>query len=137
LMKPRLAANRQARAYGGRSMLTLYGWALLQLGDTAGSDAAFEEVLTRLEARERSGQTTYQLYRERAAIHALRGEPEAAIAAMQTAFDRGWRLYGSWSLTDPMFASVVGDPAVTALVERMRAEVRATRQRLGLENAAR
>jgi tetratricopeptide (TPR) repeat protein len=137
LMKPRLAANRQARAYGGRSMLTLYGWALLQLGDTAGSDAGFEEVLTRLEARERSGQTTYQLYRERAAIHALRGEPEAAIAAMQTAFDRGWRLYGSWSLTDPMFASVVGDPAVTALVERMRAEVRATRQRLGLENAAR
>jgi tetratricopeptide (TPR) repeat protein len=134
LMKPRLAANRQARAYGGRSMLTLYGWALLQLGDTSGSNAAFDEVLAQLTARERSGETTYQLYRERAAIQALHGERDAAVAAMQTAFDRGWRLYGSWSLRDPMFASVVGEPAVTALVEKMRAEVRAARQRLGMES---
>lgn len=132
LMEPRLAANRQARAYGGRSMLTLYGWALLEMGDTASADTAFERVLGWLDERERAGETTYQLHRERAAIHALRGEREEALAAMRTAFDRGWRLYGSWSLPDPMFASVADDSEVVDLLERMRVDVRAMRQRLGL-----
>jgi tetratricopeptide (TPR) repeat protein len=133
VMAPRLAVTPRARAYGGRSMRTLDGWALLELGDTAGASAAFEQVLGWLRERERAGQTTYQLYRERAAIYALRGERDAAVEAMRSAFDHGWRLYGSWSLSDPMFAGVARDPAVTALVERMRADVRATRRRLGLE----
>jgi hypothetical protein len=132
LLAPRLAANRQARAYGGRSMLTLYAWALLEQGDTTAAYAAFEEVLGWLQSREQAGQTTYQLYRERAAIYALRGERDSAISAMRAAFDRGWRLYGSWALSDPMFAGVVREPAVAALVERMRVEVRAMRQRLGM-----
>jgi tetratricopeptide (TPR) repeat protein len=132
VLEPRLAANRQARAYGGRSMLTLYAWALLEQSDTTAAYAAFEEVRGWLRSRERAGQTTYQLYRERAAIYALRGERDSAIGAMQAAFDRGWRLYGSWSLTDPMFAGVVREPAVAALVERMRVTVRGMRQRLGM-----
>lgn len=134
VMEPRLAQDRTARAYGGRSMLTLYGWALLRTGETARADAAFDEVLARLANRERSGETTYQLFRERAAILALRGEHGAAIAAMQAAFEHGWRLYGAWTLVDPMFASVASDPAVAALVEKMRAEVRAIRRRLGLRD---
>lgn len=64
VMEPRLAADRKARAYGGRSMLTLYGWALLREGDTTGANAAFDEVLRWLAEREAAGQTTYQLYRE-------------------------------------------------------------------------
>ena len=136
LMEPRLALDRKARAYGGRSMLTLYGWALLQLGDTLGADRAFDEVLGWLRRREQAGQTTYQLFRERAAIHALRGEREAAVDAMQTAFERGWRLYGSWSLTDPMFAGVASDPRVAALIEKMRVEVREIRRQLGMESGA-
>lgn len=132
LMAPRLAKNREARAYGGRSMLTLYGWALLQQGDSAGAKAAFAEQLGRLRERERLGQTTYQLYRERAAIYALEQQRDSALASMQTAFDRGWRLYGSWSLSDPMFASVADDPATLALVARMRDDVRRMRDHLGL-----
>ncbi|HLW37368.1 MAG TPA: tetratricopeptide repeat protein [Candidatus Eremiobacteraceae bacterium] len=132
LMDPRLKANRRARAYGGRSMLTLYGWALLQLGETARANAIFAEVLEWLHERERAGETTYQLYRERAAIHAMRGERDAALAAMQTALERGWRLYASWSLIDGMFDSVREDPAVGVLVERMREDARAIRRRIGL-----
>jgi Flp pilus assembly protein TadD len=132
LMRPRLAANRRARAYGGRSMLTLYGWSLLALGDTAGSDTAFSDVMTRLLERERAGETSYQLYRERAAILALRGERDAAITQMRIAVDHGWRLYGAWTIMDPMFASVIHDPRVIALVERMRQAVRGMRTRLGM-----
>ena len=112
-------------------MLTLYGWALLELGDTVKANAIFDEMLRHLAERERSGQTSYQLFRERAAIYALRGERARAIAAMQAAFAHGWRLYAAWSLVDPMFASVTSDSSVVALVERMRDDVRAMRQRLG------
>jgi tetratricopeptide (TPR) repeat protein len=133
LMIPRIAADRASRAYGGRSMLTLYAWACLALRDSSGANSAFDEVLRRLEERERAGQTSYQLYRERAAIYALRGQRDAAIAAMQSAFAHGWRLYGSWALVDPMFASIARDPAVIALLERMRSEVREMRRRLDMQ----
>lgn len=135
LMQPSLAADRRARAYGGRSMLTLYGWALMELGDTVGSSAAFDEVLGWLRLREAAGETTYQLYRERAAIHALRGEKEAAIEAMRAAFDRGWRLYASWSLPDPMFRSVMPCPETKSLLEKMRLDVRRMRRRVALDDA--
>ena len=134
IMEPRLNANRQARAYGGRSMLTLHGWALLELGDTVRARAAFDEVLGWLAERERSGQTSYQLHRERAAIFALLGERDAALAAMERAFDQGWRLYGAATLTDPMFRTMRHLPAVQALVARMRADVEAQRRRLGFPN---
>jgi hypothetical protein len=112
-------------------MLTLYGWALWELGDTAKANATFDEMLGRLAERERSGQTSYQLFRERAAIYALRGERARAVGAMQAAFAHGWRLYAAWSLVDPMFASVVDDSSTVALVKRMRDDVRAMRRRLG------
>src|SRR5579872_3418363 len=133
-MEPPLKANRRARAYGGRSMLTLYGWALFKLGESARANAALDEVLGSLDERERAGQTTYQLYRERAAIHALRGERDAAITAMQRALDCGWRLYASWSLIDGMFDSVREDPTVSVILDRMREDARAIRQRIGLTN---
>jgi hypothetical protein len=132
LMKPRLEKSRSARAYGGRSLLTLYGWALVELGDSTGGASALNEVLGWLQDRERAGQTSYQLYRERAAIHALMGNRAQAIAAMKTAFEQGWRLYGAWTLVDPMFRTISDDPAVTALVNDMRLDVRQKRERLGL-----
>jgi len=132
LMEPRLAKNPEAHAYGGRSMLTLQGWALLETGNRAAAHAAFDEVLARLARREQSGETAYQLFRERAAILALRGDRAGAIAAMRTAVAHGWRLYASWTLVDPMFASVASDPAVIELLEKMRDDVRAARRRLGL-----
>ncbi len=134
LMDRRLKAHRRARAYGGRSMLTLYGWALLELGETVRANEVFDEVLGWLGERERAGESTYQLYRERAAIRAMRGERRAAIAAMQTAVDRGWRLYASWSLIDPMFKSLHDDPFVGVLLERMREDARAIRRRIGFRN---
>ena len=131
LLAPRLAANPRARAYGGRSMRTLAGWAQLALGDTAGARQAFGEVLERLAARERGGETSYQLFRERAAILALEGDRDGAVAAMRQAYAHGWHLYGAWTLVDPMFAPVADDPRVAALLARMRADVRAERRRLG------
>ena len=101
-------------------------------GDTTAANAAFDEVLGWLAERERGGETSYQLFRERAAIHALRGNAIEAVRSLQTAYDRGFRLYGAWSPVDPMLASVVQHPEIIALTERMRQDVRLIRRRLGL-----
>ncbi|MEX1113437.1 MAG: hypothetical protein WED32_03215 [Patescibacteria group bacterium] len=132
LLEASLAQNRRAPAYGGRSMLTLYGWTQLVLGDTAGAKASFDEVLQWLRVRENANETSYQLHRERAAIYAVQGEKKAAIEAMNVAYNQGWRLYASWSLPDLMFAPVVNEPEVVKMIERMRADVREMRKRVGL-----
>ena len=51
---------------------------------------------------------------------------------MQAAFERGWRLYGSWTRVDPMFSSLLPEPVVAGLLEKMRVEVRAARRRIGM-----
>jgi tetratricopeptide (TPR) repeat protein len=127
-----IARDRNARAYGGRSALTIYGWALWELREREAASRVFDDVLGRLAAREQSGETSYQLYRERAAIHAVRGNRAEALRAARLAVENGWHLYASWQMPDPMFRSLSGDAEFEALLDRMRAEVRVLRQRAGL-----
>ena len=132
LIEPVLAKNRAARAYGGRSGLTIYGWALWDLGERDAANRVFDEMLSNLSTRERAGETSYQLYRERAAIDAIRGDRAEALRAAKLAADRGWHLYGSRTLPDPMFRSLSGDPDFERMLDRMRADVDAMRQKIGL-----
>ena len=132
IIEPVLAKDRAARAYGGRSGLTIYGWALWELGEHEAANRVFDEMLANLAARERSGETSYQLYREMAAIHAIRQEREEAIRAARMAVDKGWHLYGSRTMPDPMFRSLAGDPEFEQLLDRMRADVAIMRRRAGL-----
>lgn len=132
LTRTALAANPSARAYGGRSMLTLHAWALSVTGRTAEARAAATEVLGRLAARAQQGETSYELFRERAAVRLLVGQRDAAIADLEEAARRGWRLYGSVALVDPMFADVRSDPAVEALLTTLRLSVDDARRALGL-----
>lgn len=128
-----LATRPDARAYGGRSMRTLRAWALAELGQRADARATAQEVLARLATREQQGETSYELFRERAALRLILGEREAAIADLQSAARRGWRLYGAWDLVDPMFAAVRTDPAIRPLMAELRADVVAARRAVGLE----
>jgi Tfp pilus assembly protein PilF len=126
------AANSSATAYGGRSVLAIYGWALRETGDTAAARGAFARAMARLEQRERNGETTYQLFREMAAVAALMEDRPLAIASLRKAVDAGLHTYASWDLSDPMLASIRDDPEVEGLVERMRADTRRMREAAGL-----
>jgi tetratricopeptide (TPR) repeat protein len=126
-----LVAQPGARGPGGRTALALYGWALHELGQTDSARAVLERAAERSLARQRAGETTYQMYRERAGIHALLGDHQAALTAAQRAFTQGWRLYGAWDLRDGMLRPLRGDPAFEGLLARMRAEATRQRARLG------
>jgi len=125
--------NRTARAYGGRSVLTIYGWALWELSERTEANRIFDEILVQLISREAAGETSYQLYREIAAIHAVRGNRRAAIEAATKATENGWRLYGAREIADPMFRSLAGDSDFERLLARMRADVDRMRRRIGLQ----
>lgn len=132
IIEPVIAKNRDARAYGGRSGLTIYGWALWELGEREAAGRVFDEMLAKLAAREKAGETSYQLYREIAAIHSVRGNRSEALRAARSAAGKGWHLYGSRDLPDPMFRNLAGDPEFEQLLDRMRADVDAMRRNVGL-----
>lgn len=132
VLEPLLAKNRSARAYGGRSVLSLYGWALRDAGDREKADQIFDEALALLARRERNGETTYQLYRERALIHSLRGHREEALAAATMAVAAGWHLYGSAEASDPTIDLLRGDPRFDRLLAQMKADIDPMRARVGL-----
>lgn len=134
LLEPVVSTDSTATAYGGRSLLLIYGWALQQSGDSAAASRVLDRALTQLRRREAAGQTTYQLFREMAAVHALLGDHAAAIAALRRAADAGLHTYASWGLADPMFAAVQRDPQVADIVRRMQADTRRMRARAGLSD---
>jgi protein kinase/serine/threonine-protein kinase len=71
--------------------------------------------------------------RARAVAHALRGEPELAVAWLARAFEAGWRDV-RWDAFDPGFDAVRDHPGFGALATRMRAsiaEMRARAERSG------
>jgi tetratricopeptide (TPR) repeat protein len=132
ILKELAEKNRTARAYGGRSVLTIYGWALWELGERAEANRVFDEMLERLRSRAASGETSYQLHREIAAIHAVRGNRSAAMQAAKKAVENGWHLYGSREMPDPMFRTLAGDPDFESLLARMREDINPMRRRVGL-----
>lgn len=66
--------------------------------------------------------------RELAAVAALRGDREAALAWLERAFDAGWRQHRS-DASDPWFEDLRGDPSFETHLLRMRERVTAMRQR--------
>lgn len=128
LLEPVVRRDSTAAAYGGRSVLAIYGWALAASGEREQAARVFARALERLRAREAAGETSYQLFREMAAVQALAGDLPAAKASLARAVDAGLHTYASWELSDPMLAALRDDPEVERLVERMRDDTRRMRR---------
>jgi hypothetical protein len=60
-------------------------------GDTERAGPLIEEVSGRLDRFEKNGNIWAGISYIRARIHALQGENEAALAALEKAYERGWR----------------------------------------------
>jgi TolB-like protein/DNA-binding winged helix-turn-helix (wHTH) protein len=108
----RLLPLSAADAYDGSQIRHDYSAALnharielLAHGDRAHALAMLGNVEKMLETYEKNGGKHYGLWSMRAELYALRGEKERAAAAMQTAWDRGWR--ATWRTRhDPFLVGV-------------------------------
>jgi hypothetical protein len=59
-----------------------------------------------------------------AAIHALRGDTQAALTALRDAIDQGWRANWWYFLNhDPNFNAVRDEPKFQAIVKELRSDM--------------
>jgi hypothetical protein len=61
-------------------------------------------------------------------VAALRGDADAAVEWLERAFDTGWRDYG-FLVRDPIFRPLANDARFVRVLDRMRRDVEAQRER--------
>jgi tetratricopeptide (TPR) repeat protein len=113
------------------SLRTLRAWAHAEQGEHEQARALLTEQLAALAARESAGETDFRLFRERAAIHALRGEAQEALVEARRAVDAGWRLSGSWEIQDALLLRLRGEPGFEELEATLREHGRTARRGIG------
>lgn len=113
----------------GTLTTTLLGFAYLQTGDSAWADRLFEESLSFLDDMVSQGADTPRWPYETGLIRMARGDTTGAIAALDSAYERGFRW--TWMLDlEPMLDPLRSHPHFQQLVERMSADVSAMRRTL-------
>ncbi len=123
---PQALRNPYRIRWGRSSPLTL---AIIALrgGDSAGAAERLTALMNHLDDLERAGHVWHGLEYLRASMHALREDPHAALAALERAYQLGWRR-AWWMRVDPAFAGMRDDPAFTGLITRIEHENAATRR---------
>jgi erythromycin esterase len=116
------------------SLRTLRAWAHTENGEHEQARALLAEQLETLAERERVGETDYQLFRERAAIHTLQGNAQQALVEAQRAVESGWRLSGSWDIQDGLLLRLQEEPGFEKLEATLREHGQAARRRIGYLN---
>jgi tetratricopeptide (TPR) repeat protein len=106
-----------------------YAYALARRGDAARSAALVDEAERVARQKIDAGSETPALRVEMAAVAALRKDTDGALAWLERAVDAGYRDY-DFIDRDPIFRAQLGaDTRLAALVERMRRDVDAQRER--------
>ena len=131
-LEPQLASlierSPTNRLWGAETVRLRYAYALHRRGDSARSKA-FAEAAERY-ARERiaDGDDSPERRVELAAVAALRGDADAAMPWLDRAFEAGYRDYGFLD-RDPIFRPLSRDARFVRVLERMRRDVEAQRER--------
>ena len=111
----------------GTLATTLLGFTYLRAGDSARANALFEESLSFLKDLVSRGADTPRWPYEIGLIKMARGDTTAAIAELESAYERGFRW--TWMLEmEPMLDPLRMHPRFQRLVERVRVDVSAMRQ---------
>lgn len=117
-LKPNdLASPWHARA--GQSYLLIAAAAEQATGDSKAAMLKLAQLSTLLDRLTAAGMRRYGIYELQAQISAQRGDPEAAMLALQRAADQGWRRV--WLAEhEPYFASLRSRADFRSLLDRIR-----------------
>jgi TolB-like protein len=103
-------------------------YAAREAGETAAAQGGLAEALAANRRQVESGDDRPEFFHERATLHALAGEAEAAVDWIERTFDAGFRV--GWTMdVDPLLDPIRDHPRYLATRERMRADVARMRRR--------
>ena len=108
---------------------TLRGYAQLQLGHEERASELFEETERFYEDRIARGDTSFRARQGLAAVHALRGDKEAAYDWLQQAIDSGFFAYAELE-RHPCFESLHGEDRFRQMMDGVEARVEEARRRV-------
>jgi tetratricopeptide (TPR) repeat protein len=128
LLAPLVKQSATNRLWGGESVRLRYAYALHRRGESARSKVLASEAERYARDRIAGGDDTPVQRVELAAVAALRGEGTAALEWFEQAFDAGYRDYGFLE-RDPIFRPLSNDARFMRLLDRMRRDVEAQRER--------
>jgi TolB-like protein len=128
LLAPLVERSATSRLWGGESLRVRYAYALHKRGDSSRSKALVAQAERHARERIAAGDGTSDQRVDMAAVAALRGEADAAFEWLDRAFDAGWRDYGFLE-RDPIFKPIATDGRFGRVLERMRRDVEAQRER--------
>ncbi len=112
-----------------RDHATLLGYAYLKTGDEDRALRLFEETEQFYTDRLAGGDTSFQARVGVAAVHALRGEEEAAYDWLQQAIDAGFYQYAELE-RHPCFESLHGEERFQRMMDGVKARVEEMRRRV-------
>jgi TolB-like protein len=128
LLAPLLEHSPTNRLWGGESVRLRYAYVLQKRGESRRAAALAAEAERYARERIAGGDDTPVQRVELAATAALRGETDPALEWLERAFDAGYRDYGSLE-RDPIFRPLGTHPGFVSLLDRMRRDVEAQRER--------
>jgi len=114
--------------WGGESMRLRYAYALQKRGESARSKVLAADAERYARERIAAGDDSPEQRVELAAAAALRGEADAALEWLERAFEAGYRDYGFLE-RDPIFRPLGSDARFVRVLDRMRRDVEAQRER--------
>jgi TolB-like protein/cytochrome c-type biogenesis protein CcmH/NrfG len=114
--------------WDGESVRLRFAYALHKRGESARSKALAAEAERYARERIAAGDDTPAHRVELAAAAALRGEADAAVEWLERAFEAGYRDYGFLE-RDPIFRPLGRDARFVRVLDRMRRDVEAQRER--------
>jgi TolB-like protein len=128
LLAPLVEQSATNRLWGGETVRLRYAYALRKRGESARSNVLVAEADRYARGRIAAGDDTPVQRVELAAVAALRGEADAALEWLERAFEAGYRDYGFLE-RDPIFRPVSSAANFVRVLERMRRDVEAQRDR--------
>jgi TolB-like protein/tetratricopeptide (TPR) repeat protein len=116
-------------------MLTMASVAHLKAGDNERADQRLEDAQRSIRNARLNGVDNSDLYYAQSGVHALRGEPQEAVTALQAAYDRGFRKH--WVLEiDHRIDAIRDEPDYLALEQQILDDVNQARAEIGSQQVA-
>jgi tetratricopeptide (TPR) repeat protein len=128
LLAPLAERSPTNRLWGGESVRVRYAYALHKRGESVRSKVLLAEAERHARDRIAASDDTSDHRVDLAAVAALRGDADAAVEWLARAFDTGWRDYGFLE-RDPIFRPLANDARFVRVLDRMRRDVEAQRER--------